>query len=590
MCTQRWLATSVAALMFTACAVDQYDEPRTLEDAALEEPGVSQFMNLARLAGLDDRLRSGGELTVIAPSDAALAELSDELAELSRPENRDELRAFVESHILDKRMLASEMRSGEEVSLSGNTLDVEVGRGAITVNAAAIAKADITARNGVLFVANRWLFRPGILTYVRILPQLSILNEAIAAAGLRDALRGRGPFTLFAPTNAAFAALLDELRITKAQLLGNRELLVSVLTYHALPQALSSRGIASRDRGTAVTLQGQALTFDVARRDGPDIRLIDATGRSAGVTFANLYASNGVVHVLDRVVLPQSKNLVEIAQSNNDFTLLVEAVVAAGLVDTLAAPGPFTVFAPSNAAFASLLRELGLTKEQLLADRALLTQVLTYHVVPGRVLAGDIKEGALVGTVQGQSIRLGLSGGPSITDARGRRSNIVATNVQAKNGVIHVIDRVVLPQTQNLVQLAQGIPSFSILVEAVVAADLADTLGGSGPFTVFAPSNDAFAALLRELGVTKQQLLADRALLTTVLTYHVLPGRLLSPAIIDGATPSTVQGQKLTLRKRANAVSIVDARHRIARVTSADVQGANGVIHAIDRVILPAAR
>ena len=137
-----------------------------------------------------------------------------------------------------------------------------------------------------------------------------------------------------------------------------------------------------------------------------------------------------------------NQNLVQVAQSNKDFSILTEAVVAAGLTDTLANTPNLTVFAPTNQAFANLLTELGVTKEQLLGNKALLTQVLTYHVVPAKVYASQVKPG-MVKTVQGNSFTFGSDG--SITDGRGRVAKLVATDVKASNGVIHVIDKVILP-------------------------------------------------------------------------------------------------------------------------------------------------
>lgn len=135
-----------------------------------------------------------------------------------------------------------------------------------------------------------------------------------------------------------------------------------------------------------------------------------------------------------------------------------------------------------------------------------------------------------------------------------------------------------------IVQVAQGDPRFSTLVEAVVAADLAGTLSGPGPFTVFAPTNDAFAALLAELGVTKDQLLANQALLTQVLTYHVVPGQVLSTQVPVGVPIATVQGDTFTVDQ---TLTITDQRGRTARIIATDLLASNGVIHVIDRVILP---
>lgn len=194
-------------------------------------------------------------------------------------------------------------------------------------------------------------------------------------------------------------------------------------------------------------------------------------------------------------------NVLETAR-NNQYTILGEAVTAAGLTATLSGPGPFTVFAPTDAAFAALLAELGITKAQLLADSALLTKVLTYHVVPGEVKKASVPLGTAITTVQGGSLRVDSSAGALvITDERGRTATITTTDIQASNGVIHGIDRVILPRG-TVVEMAQANPVFSTLVEALVAADLTSTLSGSGPFTVFAPTNEAFAALLTELGLT----------------------------------------------------------------------------------------
>ena len=599
------LAAVASAGLLTACGGGGSDgsassaaQPATLAAAANAEPSASEFMKLAEAAGTTQKLREDGQLTLIAPSNEAMAEMSAEIEELKQPQNRQQLQSFVESHLVAKRMLSSDMQTGTETAVSGSMIEVNVSSSGasteITVNDAGIKVADVTARNGVLFVTHKPVWRPSVFTYIKYLATFSILEKAIREAGLVDALRSDGPFTVFAPTDAAFAALLAELNISAEQLLANKALLTDVLTYHVLPQKLSARNIA--DGATPATLQGQAITFDVQRRAGPDVRITDAQGRHANVIFTNLFARNGVVHVVDKVILPQSKNVVQIAQGISDFSILVDAVVAAGLVDTLSGAGPFTVFAPTNAAFAALLDELKVTKEALLANKPLLTAVLTYHVLPGRVLASDIKEGAQATTVQGETFTLSLMGGANITDARGRKANIVATNVQASNGVIHVIDKVILPKADappplppakpNIVQVAQSLPEFSILVEAVVAAGLADTLSGAGPFTVFAPNNAAFAALLAELKVTKEQLLSNKGLLTAVLTYHVLPRKVLAADIKEGAQAITVQGQLFTLGLMGGA-SITDARGRKANIVATDVAASNGVIHVIDKVILP---
>ncbi|TFZ03259.1 fasciclin domain-containing protein [Ramlibacter rhizophilus] len=276
---------------------------------------------------------------------------------------------------------------------------------------------------------------PNVLGVVQAEPRLGILESAVAAAGLGDTLSGTGPFTLFAPTDAAFAGLLTELGVTQQALLADTALLRTVLTYHVLPARVPAAEIPF---GQAITtVQGGIFKID----NGPVIT--DGRNRTANVVEANLFASNGVVHVIDRVLLPANQNIVQTLQQHSQFSTLVAAAQAAGLVDALSAAGPFTLFAPTDAAFTSLLAELGTTAPALLANTALLDQVLRYHVVQGRVLRAGVPVGQPITTLEGDTFTVGSD--LAITDARGRRSTITATDTLASNGVIHTIGNVLLP-------------------------------------------------------------------------------------------------------------------------------------------------
>jgi uncharacterized surface protein with fasciclin (FAS1) repeats len=284
--------------------------------------------------------------------------------------------------------------------------------------------------------------------------------------------------------------------------------------------------------------------------------------------------------------MPPQPNLVVLAQSNPNLSILVEAVVAANLQGTLSSTGPFTVFAPTNDAFAALLTELGVSKADLLANKPLLTAVLTYHVLPAKVLKSGVPVGKAITSVEGGIFKIdAVSSDLVITDGRNRTAKITATDIAASNGVVHVIDRVILPANKNIVETAQANPDFSILVEAVVAANLQGTLSGTGPFTVFAPTNAAFAALLTELGVSKADLLASKALLTKVLTYHVLAGQVLKADVVPGTQPATVEGETFSIDA---SLVVTDKRMRTAHIVATDILTSNGVIHVLDKVILPA--
>lgn len=282
-------------------------------------------------------------------------------------------------------------------------------------------------------------------------------------------------------------------------------------------------------------------------------------------------------------------DLVQIVRGNPDLGVLAEALDAAQLAETLQGVGPFTVFAPTNAAFTAMLAELGVTKAELFApaQRDLLVSVLLYHVVPSRVESGLVPGliGRAVTSAQGGIFIFDDAVGLRIQDARNRLANVTATDFLARNGVLHIIDRVLLPANQTIVQTAQALPDFSILVEAVVAANLVQTLSGAGPFTVFAPTNAAFAAALAELGLSKEALLAS-PLLGQILTYHVLAARVLAADVPVNTPITTVQGAAFTITPQ---LAITDALGRSATITGTNVLTSNGVIHVIDRVILPRA-
>ena len=323
-----------------------------------------------------------------------------------------------------------------------------------------------------------------------------------------------------------------------------------MLTYHVLGSKVMRADVPL---GKAITPVSGGF-FKIESNNG--LKITDGRNRVSTITSTDIQASNGVVHLVDKVLLPADKDIVATASALPDFSILVEAVVAAGLVSTLQGAGPFTVFAPTNAAFAALLTELGVTKDALLANKTLLTQVLTYHVVPARVLKAEVPVNTAITTVQGQTFTINSS--MVITDQNMRTSNIVAT--------------------------ASALPDFSILVEAVVAAGLVSTLQGAGPFTVFAPTNAAFAALLTELGVTKDALLANKTLLTQVLTYHVVPARVLKAEVPVNTAITTVQGQTFTIN---SSLVITDQNMRTSNIVTADVFTSNGVIHVVDKAILP---
>ena len=272
-----------------------------------------------------------------------------------------------------------------------------------------------------------------------------------------------------------------------------------------------------------------------------------------------------------------TKTVVDLAIENGKFNTLVAAVKAAGLVETLSGKGPFTVFAPTDEAFAKLPKE---TLESLLKpeNKAKLTSILTYHVAAAQMPASDVVKTTSIATVNGQSLTVVVKDGKVTVDG----ANVIATDVMGKNGVIHVIDTVVLPKP-NLVETAANAKSFSTLLAAATAAGLAETLANGGPFTVFAPTDEAFAKLPKG---TVESLLKpeNKDKLVSILKHHVVAGTVMAAQAVGLSEAKTIGETKLTLSfdKKAKVLTVGGAK-----VVSADVVAGNGVIHVVDTVILP---
>ena len=272
-----------------------------------------------------------------------------------------------------------------------------------------------------------------------------------------------------------------------------------------------------------------------------------------------------------------TKNIVETAVAAGQFTTLASLLQATGLVDTLATGGPFTVFAPTDQAFAKLPKS---TLDALAADPAKLRAVLLYHVVPGAVPASEVVKLRTAKTVDGASLGIRVDGGSVLVDG----ARVTTADVMASNGVIHVIDTVLVPKAttapkRNIVQTAVAAGSFTTLASLLKKAGLAGALQGKGPFTVFAPTDAAFAKVPK---ATLAALGKDRAKLRAVLLYHVAKGNLTAAKVVKKSRIATLNGKSLRIRVSGSTVRVGGAR-----VTTANVAASNGVIHVIDRVLIP---
>jgi uncharacterized surface protein with fasciclin (FAS1) repeats len=406
---------------------------------------------------------------------------------------------------------------------------------------------------------------------------LSILAAALQRAGLDTTLDTAGDYTVFAPTNTAFANFLADNNFTALE-----DIPVDVLT-----QVLLNHVIAGEAFSTALsTGYGNTLATKPGTGENLSIYIDTASGVSlngvSNVTQADIDASNGVIHIVDAVIgLP---NIVDHAVANSNLSSLVGALTAGGnttFTTLLSTPGDFTVFAPNNDAFASF------TTSNDLAS------VLANHVIPGATAISTglsnsyVNTAAMLsGTMTPLSMYINVDSGVTINGS----SNVVAADIVATNGVIHVVDEVIdLP---TIATFATSNAALSILVDALAYADTGmstvdyiDTVSDAttGPFTVFAPTNDAFVSLLAELELNALTDLTPEQV-DAVLLYHIVNANVQSSQLQSG-TVATLGGD---ITADATAFTLTDPNGRLSNIVTSlvDIQAANGVVHVIDKVLL----
>lgn len=399
--------------------------------------------------------------------------------------------------------------------------------------------------------------------------RFSTLVQVVTDLGLADVLAEQ-ELTVFAPTNAAFNEISDAIPT-----LTNEDLEQIVLYHLVAGTVLSSDLSASQD---VEMVQGE-VSLIRASASGVDIN------NYASVVDADITASNGVIHAIDQVLLPTQyrvalvgPSLVDVAREAGDFETLLELTELAGLTTTLQFLGPYTAFAPVDAAFEGLFASLNEAGIELSTEQ--IAGVLAYHVIApqvGEVSSSELEATQTVPTAAEEDIYITSDDNGVVVNGQ---ATVVAPDVDdAVNGIIHVVDRVLLPNLLNPVTgIVQKDYNLTTLLSLVAAReDILSALGGSGEFTVFAPTNEAFEeALAENPGLTDDQI-------TEILTYHVIAGAtVLSTDLEDGATATTLQGEDISI-----SITDEDAFINSAQVTSADRIGSNGVVHLIDEVIFP---
>ncbi len=567
--------------------------PVTVADIAKATPDFSILAAALEATGLDDVLDDeSATYTVFAPTNAAFEALGMETINdlLAQPEVLSNILLY---HVVGGAAIdadAAIASAGGTVSMANdNVVAVSLSGSQLYINLSQVIDPDVAADNGIIHVIDAVLMPPAeaaeptanIVETAQAAGSFNTLLTALGAAGLDDVLADENEtFTVFAPTDDAFALIPEELL---AAIIAEPETLSAILLQHVISGA-------AVDSITAMTLNGaQAETASQALID---IEIVDGVLYVGGsrVVTTDIRTTNGIIHVIDAVIvgdvaLPVLPTTIsDIVQSNPDFSTLLAALQATNLVDTLDDVSTnFTVFAPTNAAFEALGED---TLNALLANPTQLSNILLYHVIAGSEIDSTAAVAAAGNTVEmaNESLAAVSYVEPTVFI---NLSEVVEADVQADNGVIHVIDAVMLPPadmgepTLNIVETAVA-GGFDTLVAAVTAAGLVDYLSNpDANLTVFAPTDEAFAAIPTD---TLNAIIADVPLLTQLLQLHVIDG-----AAVDAVTAMTLNGGEAETAGGAMVdIMIMDGALYVggARVETTDIYTTNGIIHVIDAVIV----
>lgn len=555
--------------------------------------------------------------TLLAPTNAAFARLVDALELADAAELLDVFGAGVQDVLLQH--VAAGVADSAAVAAAGSldtlfaddSARISVTAGQVFINTLTqVTGTDVIAANGILHTLDSVLYAtsstspfPGsLLAAATAYPRLSSLTSSVSSNdGLRLFLNGGGECnnqgmnganlcTLFAPTNEAFSAFT----------LGSRNL-ATVLSYHVVP--------GSRLEATDVVAQGTKLTAAtdayVGFRGGeqPTVGNVDV---SANIVATDLFTTNGVIHVIDEVLYPAESTVLDVVANNPDFSTLEAAVTAANIVSYFDGTGsdcrvvqPCTVFAPNNASFARLVGALGLADANALITTLgdSLSTVLWSHVVGSWADYQAALDEPSTDTIAPSplSIRTLTSGNSTRLFVNGT-TEITSTDLVTKNGVIHVVDSVLVPTSStapfpgSIAAYLSAYPRLSSLLDAVVAQNLAPLFDGvddnevanectsESRCTLFAPTNQAFSS-------ADAAALAARVM-SQVLSYHVLGNETDSSEIANNDSQVTLQGSNISFNKGPDLFSVDDSTPVAKDVTQADIFTENGIIHIIDGVLL----
>ena len=515
--------------------------------------------------GLNTTLEGTGPFTVFAPTDQAFDDAGIDLANFQTQEEKDILTDILLYHVVTASVPSNAVTDGMVATMAnGDKAKFGVNGGTVTVGSATVTTADVQSSNGIIHVIDQVLMPPEDIPAIAAMTGIhNSLVNAVLQAELLLTLEGPGPFTLFAPTDQAFAeAGIDLAALDNPQ---GKATLQDILLYHVISEEIPSTNVT--ECMTAAAANGQPVAFSLDN----GVMINDAN-----ITVTDVIASNGYIHVIDKVLTPTDNpnDIPRTAQCTGIHDALVAGVVQAELLETSAGARSIHNLCTNRPSVCRCRIDLGALDNP--SGKQTLSDILLYHVVSGEVPSSNVTECMTATAANGQTLSFTVGDGVMVNGA-----NVTIADVATSNGIIHVIDKVLSPTNtpNDIARTAQCTGIHNSLVSAVVQAELLETLQGAGPFTLFAPTDQAFADAGIDLASLDNP--AGKAALADILLYHVVSGNVPSTALSDCMTTPAVNGQNLAFNL-GSGVMVNDAN-----VTLADVGTSNGVIHVIDKVLTP---
>ncbi|XP_041054882.1 periostin-like isoform X4 [Carcharodon carcharias] len=522
--------------------------------------GAKSTQSYADRSNLKEEIEGVGSFTFFAPSDEAWMLLDAEIRDALLSNVNIELLNALHYHMVDYRLLTKDMKDGMTVRSMYNDLSILINHypnGVVTVNCAKVLYANQIATNGIVHVIDRVITAVGntIADVVEGTDELSSFRAAATASGLFETLGNDGHYTIFAPTNEAFDKLS---RDVLERILSDPVALKAMLNYHILNSVQCSEAIMSGS--TYATLEGTQIEI------GCDGDSLTVNGQKM-VNRKDIVTSNGVIHLIDKVLIPDAAmQVLELA--NGKQSTFYDLVKETGVSATLTEDNEYTLFAPMNDAFDADIMGL---------DQRLLKLILKNHILKLKVVLNELYNGQKLETLGGNFLRVFIYR----TAVCIENSCMLRGSKEGRNGVIHMIRKVIVPAEKSLLQILREDPRFSIFLTLAESAGLTELLTEEGDWTLFVPTNDVFDSLSSD---ELKELTNDKNALRHILLYHLLKGVYVGGGIEYGVTNvlKSYQGSRVMVKLVNNTLLVNNVKSK-----ESDLMANNGVIHVVNSLLFP---